>query len=308
MKRKNNLILGLLLLLIVASCQVNEPDAYKMIVPTGAPSIALSNFIDETEVVEVEIVSGSDPLVAAYSNQSYDIIVSPVNLGAKFYNQNENFDYVLYQPIVGCNYYLMSNHEILSFSELDGKELIAFNENSTPGVMLKALCAYFDVTPNITYLSSVSEANAYLVSGQAEYILSAEPSKTIISTKGTYYSLDINDLWQEMAGSLYTVPQAGIYVKKSLLEKESFKTLLKKMSESLKVEASVMALKAIKVDENLKSMNQNLLTKAIPNCHFITTPMDVAAVEFYFTKIMEFGLGKTIGGKLPDEAFYYQTN
>ncbi len=310
MKKLFKLLFVGLLIVLVSSCDFSLKDEtkYTMIMPTGSPSIALSSFVENNDKVEFEIVSGSDPLAAAFSNQNYDIIVAPVNLGAKFYNQIEDFDYCLYQPIVGCGFYIMSTEAISSFTELDGKDVVAFNENATPGVMLKALSKFYDITPNIIYLSGVNEANSMLVNGTQNIILSAEPSKTIISSKGTYYSLDIAECWKELAGDDYNVPQAGIFVKKSLLEKRDFQKLLEEASNSLFNEASILAKAVISVDPNFKSMNETLLTKAIPNCHFITSPLNKAEVEFYFAKLIELGLAKTIGGRLPDEAFYYQKN
>lgn len=310
--KKFNLLLVLLLIFtitfLVASCDLDVKDKYSdefsVVMPTGAPTICLSKFIKDNEKNTIEIVSGADPLVAAFTNASYDVIVAPVNLGAKFYNQTEDFEYILYRPIVGCNYYILSTEE-LSFTDLDGRDMESFNEAATPGVMLKTLCAYYEISPNVHYNSSVGEVNPLLLSGKADIILTAEPSKTVVTSKKSFYEIDILALWQEMAGSSYNVPQAGIFVKKECLSNPNFVEMLEAMDESVKTDARVLAESAIEVDPNLSSMNVDLLTKAIPNCHFITNPLNQAEIEYYFQKVIDFGLGKTIGNKLPDEGFYY---
>lgn len=310
--KKLNLLLVLLLIFtttfLVASCDLDVKDKYSdefsVVMPTGAPTICLSKFIKDNEKNTIEIVSGADPLVAAFTNASYDVIVAPVNLGAKFYNQTEDFAYILYRPIVGCNYYILSTEE-LSFTDLDGRDMESFNEAATPGVMLKTLCAYYEISPNVHYNSSVGEVNPLLLSGKADIILTAEPSKTVVTSKKSFYEIDILALWQEMAGSSYNVPQAGIFVKKECLSNPNFVEMLEAMDESVKTDARVLAESAIEVDPNLSSMNVDLLTKAIPNCHFITNPLNQAEIEYYFQKVIDFGLGKTIGNKLPDEGFYY---
>ena len=309
MKRFLNLFILVFVLLLTTSCNIKlAEDKYQMIMPTGTPSIALSYFVKNNKNVEAEIASGSDPLVAAFKSGNYDIIVAPVNLGAMLYNQLDNFAYSLYQPIVGCNFYVMSTNPISSFAELDGKELIAFNEAATPGVMIKALTKYYNISPNVTYVGSVNEANSYLVSGRAEYILSAEPSRTIISTKGNFYSLDISQEWIKTIGN-YNVPQAGIFVKNDNLKKSSFRGVLTQMSESVKAEPALMAEAVKEIDPNFKTApSLEALTKAIPNCHFITTPLNKEEVNVYFSVISDLGLAKSIGGKLPDEKFYYSEN
>ena len=307
--KKISILLLFICIFVCSSCSVVKSSEYSIILPTGAPSIALSSFLyQKDDKTTVTIVSGSDPLVAAFSSSNYDVIVAPVNLGAKFYNQLEDPEYLLYRPIVGCNYYILTSIEGLTFNDLDNMEIIAFNENSTPGVMLKALSKYYDINPNITYLSSVNEVNPYLISKRVEVILTAEPSKTIVCTKGDFDEIDILALWQEMAHSEYNVPQAGIFVKKELLKNKSYLDLLDEMTSSIEEEPMVMAERAILVDPNLASMDKDLLAMAIPNCHFIKNALNQKEVEYYFSKIMEFGLGQTIGGKLPDDEFYYQKN
>ena len=45
---------------------------------------------------------------------------------------------------------------------------------------------------------------------------------------------------------------------------------------------------------------------AVGKCNLRVDTNQKDAIEFYFTKVMDLGLGKTVGGKLPDEGFYYQ--
>ena len=304
------LIFTVCLSLSLLSCSVevknSQSENYSIILPTGAPSIGLSKFIKETNYT-VDIVSGSDMLVAAFTQESYDVIVAPVNLGVKFYNQVEDFGYILYRPIVGCNYYILSNEE-LSFEDLDGKEMESFNEAATPGVMLKTLCKYYGIEPIVHYNSSVGEVNPLLLSGKASIVLTAEPSKTVVESKKSFYSIDILALWQEMAGNTYNVPQAGIFIKKELINNTEYLRMLIEMDKSIEANPSVLAECAVEVDQNLSSMNVELLAKAIPNCHYIKTQVNKEEVNFYLSKIIELGLGKTIGNKLPDDSFYYKEN
>ena len=52
-------------------------------------------------------------------------------------------------------------------------------------------------------------------------------------------------------------------------------------------------------------MNAEKLIQAIPNCNLLTHPLVVAEVEYYCEKVIDAGLAGTIGGKVPDEGFYY---
>lgn len=303
------ILLTLLVLISMAlvGCQQTPENEYKIIVPSGTPSITLSHFIENKgENITVDIVQGSEPLQAAFTSGNYDIVVAPVNLGAKFYNSVEGFEYRLYRPIVGGNYYILST-EVTSFEELDGKEITLFGANSTPDVMFKTLCAYYEINPIVKYENAVSEANSALVAGTAKTILTAEPSKTLISKNKNFNVIDLQQLWKDMAGSEYNVTQAGIFVKKGLNSKDVDK-ILKDMEKSLTMaleETLELAKIAKTVDTAFAKFSDEDLANAVSKCNVLAGGSNYREdVEYYFNKLIALGLGKAIGGKLPDDEFY----
>jgi ABC-type nitrate/sulfonate/bicarbonate transport system substrate-binding protein len=278
-----------------------------VIVPTGTPSLGIANVLNDKTLVDANIVSGSDPLIAAFTNASYDVVVAPVNLGAKLYNANENFSYILYKTIVWGNYYLVSNEEIATLESLEGKTVLVFGKNSTPDVVLRTLISAKNINVNLEYVDDVATANSYLLSGKADIIVSAEPSLTKMSANKNFYTLDLQKQWQQLTGS-YSLPQAGIFIKKDSKDEKYLKTVLDKMIESVQMaqtKPNVLIASAVSVDENLAKIGKETLQKAIGNCNLRVEETDKEAIEFYFSQVIQLGIGATIGGKLPDEAFYY---
>lgn len=304
MKKTIYLIL-LMLTLFLSSCVSNKTDEVMIIAPSGTPALGLANFFkDASEEIKYEIVSGSDPLVAAFTNESHDIIVAPVNLGSRFYNTNKS--YLLYKTFVWGNTYIASTEEINSFKDLEGKEITAFGETSTPGIVLKSLLSYMNVNATVTYVSDVATANATLLGGKANIILTAEPSLSNIKTKKTLYTLDLQSVWMEMTGS-YSYPQAAIFVKASKKDNTSVKVALEDMLKavtSATLNPDTTSKNACSIDESFNKLGETVLTSAIPNCHYDVSISDKEAVEFYFNKLSELGLSKMYGGTLPDEGFY----
>ena len=275
--------------------------------PTGTPSLGIANVLNDKTLVDANIVSGSDPLIAAFTNASYDVVVAPVNLGAKLYNANENFSYILYKTIVWGNYYLVSNEEIATLESLEGKTVLVFGKNSTPDVVLRTLISAKNINVNLEYVDDVATANSYLLSGKADIIVSAEPSLTKMSANKNFYTLDLQKQWQQLTGS-YSLPQAGIFIKKDSKDEKYLKTVLDKMIESVQMaqtKPNVLIASAVSVDENLAKIGEETLQKAIGNCNLRVEETDKEAIEFYFSQVIQLGIGATVGGKLPDEAFYY---
>ena len=294
-------------MLFITGCIDDSSKKVSVIVPTGTPSLGIANVLNDKTLVDANIVSGSDPLIAAFTNASYDVVVAPVNLGAKLYNANENFSYILYKTIVWGNYYLVSNEEIATLESLEGKTVLVFGKNSTPDVVLRTLISAKNINVNLEYVDDVATANSYLLSGKADIIVSAEPSLTKMSANKNFYTLDLQNQWQQLTGS-YSLPQAGIFIKKDSKDEKYLKTVLDKMIESVQMaqtKPNVLIASAVSVDENLAKIGEETLQKAIGNCNLRVEETDKEAIEFYFSQVIQLGIGATVGGKLPDEAFYY---
>lgn len=294
-------------MLFITGCIDDSSKKVSVIVPTGTPSLGIANVLNDKTLVDANIVSGSDPLIAAFTNANYDVVVAPVNLGAKLYNANENFSYILYKTIVWGNYYLVSNEEIATLESLEGKTVLVFGKNSTPDVVLRTLISAKNINVNLEYVDDVVTANSYLLSGKADIIVSAEPSLTKMSANKNFYTLDLQKQWQQLTGS-YSLPQAGIFIKKDSKDEKYLKTVLDKMIESVQMaqtKPNVLIASAVSVDENLAKIGEETLQKAIGNCNLRVEETDKEAIEFYFSQVIQLGIGATVGGKLPDEAFYY---
>ena len=294
-------------MLFITGCIDDSSKKVSVIVPTGTPSLGIANVLNDKTLVDANIVSGSDPLIVAFTNASYDVVVAPVNLGAKLYNANENFSYILYKTIVWGNYYLVSNEEIATLESLEGKTVLVFGKNSTPDVVLRTLISAKNINVNLEYVDDVATANSYLLSGKADIIVSAEPSLTKMSANKNFYTLDLQKQWQQLTGS-YSLPQAGIFIKKDSKDEKYLKTVLDKMIESVQMaqtKPNVLIASAVSVDENLAKIGEETLQKAIGNCNLRVEETDKEAIEFYFSQVIQLGIGATVGGKLPDEAFYY---
>ena len=293
-------------MLLMVGCIDDSSKKVSVIVPTGTPSLGIANVLNDKTLVDANIVSGSDPLIAAFTNASYDVVVAPVNLGAKLYNSNENFSYILYKTIVWGNYYLVSNEEIATLENLEGKTVLVFGMNSTPDVVLRTLISAKNINVNLEYVDDVTTANSYLLSGKADIIVSAEPSLTKISANKNFYILDLQKQWQQLTGR-YSLPQAGIFIKKNIKDEKYLKSVLDKMIESVQMASTkpnVLVANAINVDENLAKIGEETLQKAIGNCNLRVEETDKEAIEFYFSQVIKLGIGATVGGKLPDEGFY----
>lgn len=213
MKIVRNLMLASLLLLSACQAGTQEEETAAVLVPQGATAMAVLPLF-ETEN-KVETVSGSDIVSAELvkENGEYDIIVAPVNLGAKLLEKG-NSEYRLQAVLTWGNLYIVSGEE-------DGP-LAAFGEKAVPGKILSLTIP----DEQVSFYNSVQDVQAQLLSGNAKRGMLAEPAATatIAKAKEQGISLHIEKDLQEAYKEVYPsdrdgYPQAAVFVKKGSEDK-----------------------------------------------------------------------------------------
>ena len=207
---------------------VSVPEGLKILSPSGAPSYALVPLAKEGNQ-ELTIVDGSDALQAAFVNpdSEYDVIIAPTNLGAKLISAGKT-NYSLVSVVTTGNLFIVGEEGAL---DSDG-EIALFGENAVPGLIYKKVCT--DITNPATWYSSVTEAQAALLAGNASAALLAEPAATAAITKAkkdgkTLVKLaDLQELWGEDG-----YPMASMFVRNDVLEsnKQGIKALVNELKD-----------------------------------------------------------------------------
>ena len=177
----------------------DESDTANILCPVGAPSLAfVSEYENITENGKIDFVDGSDQLVAELSkdNSEYDIIVAPINLGAKLIASDQS-DYRIQAVITWGNLYLVgTSKEALSQTG----ELALFGEGAVPQLIVEATNIETSLTP--TYYQSATLVQQQLLAGNVQVGLLAEPlaSATIAKAKQSGLELSIITDLQESYG------------------------------------------------------------------------------------------------------------
>lgn len=205
-------LLCLLMLLMLVGCNNHESStSINILCPIGAPSLA---FVSEYEKInktgKIDFVDGSDQLVAELSkdNSDYNIIVAPINLGAKLI-ENEQSQYKIKGIITWGNlYYVGINEDVLN----QEGELALFGEGTVPQIIVDTIKINTSLTPK--YYQSATLVQQQLLSGNAKAGLLAEPlaSATIAKAKQNNLELAIIADLQKLYGD-NGYPQAAIFVK-----------------------------------------------------------------------------------------------
>lgn len=215
--------IAILSISLIACTKENENQKVSILVPQGAPALALLGLYDH-ENVTINTVSGSDAIQAELSKKdtNYDVIVAPINMGAMLIQKNQT-QFLLDRVVTWGNLYIVASSED---ALTQGNTFAAFGENAVPQKVLNSSMDMSELSNNITYYPSANEVSAALLAKKADVGLLAEPAVTATIAKAKKQGISlavVKDLQQEyqkkQSSTNYGYPQAALFVKKDSIDK-----------------------------------------------------------------------------------------
>lgn len=307
MKKFYKLILFIIGILSLSSCN-NPNERINVIIPSGTPSLGVTNFLaSNQELVNYKIVDGTDLLAVAFTNGDYDVILAPINLGAKMYQRNQQ--YILNSVLVWGNLFIASKEPLEDFKSLENKEITIFGKYATPDIVMTKLLTYYNLKKvKVNYVNDVTTAQGLFLTNKADIILTAEPSLSMLKTKVSLYELNLQHEWYKITSDS-SYPQVGVFIKKEKIEDKRINHVISAFIKSIDdtiAYPSLVAEKAVTLHESFERLGVDVLTNAISNCsyYYQNASDSRKAIELYFEQIIAMGLTEQIGGGLPNEEFY----
>ncbi|HEY8443733.1 MAG TPA: hypothetical protein VIL24_02930 [Clostridia bacterium] len=309
-------VLSFVLLLVVALSGVfltscGETSQAKMLVPNGITLIAVGGLYDNPDI-KIENVDGPDNLQVELMKKNYDIIIAPLNLGAKLYNAGKSV-YKLDAMITFGNVYIVSKGAALdeTLSSLAGKKIIAFGQNATPGIVLRAALKAKGVEADeIVYQNSVQEVVGLFTGENSEYdyALVAEPVLSQLTLKKKLSLIRV-DLQEVLETEMEAIPQAGVFVNSESKRRKIINQVLGELKsniQNLNQNPEEYAEKIVEYHEQFKALSKEVITSAIQNGNVIDYKKakdNKDVLEKYFDLLIS--QNKNLLDKKPEESFYF---
>lgn len=296
-----------------------EKISIKVVAPSGAPTLSMIKMFKENpnfgEHVEVnyESLKSTDVLSSQLMSGEADIAVVPTNLAATLYNKG--LPYKLAASNVWGVLYLASTEEIHSIENLKGKEVYTMGRGLTPDMVFRYILEENGIDPekdvNLKYLTGGTELASSLIAGESQIALIPEPmlSNVLMKRKDVNVSLDIQEEWAEATGLSTSYPQASLIIKADIIENnpEFVEAFVKEFEASINW-ANENPADAGNYSEELQTdLNAKIVEKAIEriNMKFVNSAEAKTAIETYLNVLFEYS-PESVGGKLPDDNFYYK--
>ncbi len=287
--------------------------------PAGAPTLSMLKLheakpaLGEGVTTNYDIIKSPDALAGKLTSGELDIAVVPSNLAIKLYNKGVEYQYA--GSVVWGVLYIVSTEDIASWDDVKGKEIFLIGRGLTPDIVTRAILKANGLDPEkdvtLTYVNGAQELAQFFIAGKSKISLMPEPmvTKALMKQKEGHVIFDLQQEWAKVSGLDAGYPQASIIVKKSLAQEhpEVVNNFLALYDESVDA-VNANPEEAGKIAESLEQgLKAPIVTKAIPKCYldYRDSKDSKEALEAYYQKMFEVS-PKNIGGKMPDEGFYYQ--
>jgi NitT/TauT family transport system substrate-binding protein len=258
------------------------------------------------------IVPNPEIMVSKLLSGEIDIATLPTNVAAKLYNKGLGYNLAAVTGY-GVLYILDNTGELKDWSSLKGKKINVISKGSTPDVALRFLLekngldARNDV--KLDYTLEQVELSQMMIANKAEIAILPEPFVTMVLSKNSQVkiALDIEKEWKKVQNG-NPMPMSCIVVKSTLIDnnKEEIDNFLKLYRESIDWVNANIEDAAVLVEKNEIGMDTETAEEAIPRCNIKFTEISLAQgiVQDYLNTILDFS-PDDVGGKIPDENFYY---
>jgi NitT/TauT family transport system substrate-binding protein len=324
-------VIGIILaicLVMVSSCSkttqtTTKLDKIRLIGTIGPMSIPLAYMKEHNSLASIanettlEVWANPTQLQAIITGGQGDFVALPVNSAAVFYNKGISLK-LLDCSVWNILYLITSDTTIKSLGDLKGKQVVVPYQGAIPDAIFQTVLKEQGLDPNkdvdIFYAADPVQAAALLLSGKEKYALLSEPSATSVILKGqssgiTFVrALNMLTEWQKSASDAKT-PIAGTIVLGSLKDRpdiiETFVTEYRKAVEWMLThpeEAGDLGVSTL-ADQGFSA---DAWTQSIQNVdwNFVSAVNARADIEKFFDSLTQIS-PNFIGGKLPDDGFYF---
>jgi NitT/TauT family transport system substrate-binding protein len=303
---------------------VAKLDKLTLVAPPGPMAIPLAymavnnKLADVAEKTELLVWANGDQLKAMVAGKQGDFITVPSNNSAIFYNKGLELK-LLDISVWNITYLVTTDPDAASFADIKGQSLVVSLQGSVPDVMFQYIATKEGLDPqkdfDLQYATDPTQAAQLLLSGKVENAVLSEALATaaILQTKSAEKplrkALAFDKAWAQAAGGSATSPIAGTVATASVMDKPEVVAAFLREYEAavewmlanpeeagklIETELPDLGLKAAPMTASLKSITWRFTPAAEAR----------ASLEAFYQALSELS-PEVIGGKLPDDGFYY---
>lgn len=282
--------------------------------PTGIGMIYLFETPSEPTSgyeLKVEAIASADAMAARIMSGELDAAVLPVNMAAKLYNAGLPYR-LLAVTGNGMVKVVTTEPTIGSLEDLRGRRVYVAGQGATPEFLMRTVLTHAGIDPDrdvaLVYNMPYPEMAAGVVSGKIPVAVLPEPFATMAlrGNPGARVPFQLDAAWNVATGRS-TYPMSVFVARSSIIDGNGqvIETILQAYEASIASVKSSPAAAGELVHKHDMGLTAAIAEAAIPRSAytFVRAPDARTDVEALLTVFLK-AAPASIGGKLPDAAFY----
>lgn len=331
MRRTVGMLLVLLLISLGAGgCQkqnvsekASQPEAgIKVTVAAlkGPTAISMIKMMEEKPALagnstgEYLVLDNPELMTSKIMSGEVDIAALPTNLAANLYNKGVPFQLAAVNSW-GVMYLVTADQTVTDWASLKGKKIFVFGKGATPDIVFRYLLKKNGLNPDtdvqLDYTLGQVELAQSLIAGRVSLAVIPEPWVTQVTkgNPGVKVAMDLQQQWENTQGGKTALAMTCLVAKKELIAKhpEVVTSFLKSYADSIDWVNKNPADAAQLVEKHQIGLKAAVAKEAIPRCYlrYQSAKDSKESVNSFLQVLYDFA-PQSIGGKMPDDAFYYQ--
>ena len=298
----------------VCGAESGNEQAVRVAALKGPTGMAVSHMMAENDGTYAFTLAGAPEEVnAMIISGQVDIAAVPINAGSVLYNKTEGGVRALSLITRGMLYILENGDSIHSVQDLEGKTILAAGQGATPEYVARYILDTNQVNATLEFKSEHAEVTTLAAQGLADVVLLPEPQVTNLLLKNPAFRVAL-DVTEEFAAAAKKNGEENAQLSMSVViartefaEKhpEQVAAFMKDLEASINYANENVHEAAQVIAEQGIIPNAAVAEKALPSCTLVFIAgddMQAQAAPLY--QILFSANPKSVGGKVPDEAFY----
>lgn len=286
----------------------------------GPSSIGMIKMFEEKPVIgenvetNYQIAQTPDDMVAKLLSNEADIAVLPTNVAAIVYNKGQDYKLAAVSGW-GVLYILSIDESIKSWDDIKGKTINIIGRGSNPDVIFRYLSAQNGINPEkdviLDYTLGQVDLAQTMIAGKSKLGILPEPFVTMVleKNKNAKIILDIQEEWKKAVGKDVPIALTSLVIKGEFAKNypKAVENFLIEYKKSIDWVNNNKDQAGTLVEKHGVGIQAQIAEAAIPrtNLKFEEAQQAKDAVKNYLKILYDFS-PKDIGGKMPDESFYYK--
>ena len=304
--------------LVSCTRKEDKPEQIRVLTLMGPTGMGMAKLITDgkegknAQEYTFTVATAPDQVSAQVIKGDFEIAAVPVNLAAVLYNKTDGAVKVAGVNTLGVLYMLENGSTVNSVADLKGKTIYATGQGSTPEYALRYILTKNGMDPDkdvtVQYLAEHAELATQMTAGSVTLGMLPEPNVTavMLNNKDVRIALDLNAEWKKVSGADMVMGCIIVSAKFAEEHPQALKKFLEEYKASVEfangdVDAAAAVIEAAGIVPKAA-----VAKKALPNCNIVLlTGKDMKTPLQGMLNVLFEAEAKSVGGKLPDDAFYY---